>query len=261
MYPENFSDIIEKIKPHTNQIYLHVLGEPLLHPHLETLLNHCEEQEIKVNITTNGTLIKKASNILLECKVLNRVNFSLHSFKQQIDNKMVNEFDNYIKDISEFTLKALEKNTIAIYYRFWDQSINDLQKENEEMIKNLSEYLHLDIPKLNALKPTGATMIKRPLFVSKEVVFDWPKEDLLEREGKAYCLGIKEQIGILVDGTVVPCCLDCEGQLALGNINIESLQEILEGKRAKDIREGFSRGEAVERLCKKCTYRERFVRK
>jgi radical SAM protein with 4Fe4S-binding SPASM domain len=258
MTVETFCKILDKIQYHTNQIYLHVLGEPLLHPQLGLLLQHCDRTGMRVNITTNGTLIKKVSEILLKSSALNRVNFSLHSFNQQVFSNYSK--DNYLKDIADFTVKALETEKIAIYYRFWDQTKSELQDENKQMINKLSELIGTEIPDIDSLKPQGATMIKRPLFISKEEVFDWPSLDMENSIENAKCLGIKEQLAILVDGTVVPCCLDNNACIQLGNIKENSLQDIIENPRAKAIREGFSKGVAVEELCKRCTYKKRFIK-
>lgn len=58
---EQFNKILDEIRPHTKYIYLHVKGEPLLHPRIDQLLDAAHAKGFKVNITTNGTLIKKKS--------------------------------------------------------------------------------------------------------------------------------------------------------------------------------------------------------
>ena len=73
-----------------------------------------------------------------------------------------------------------------------------------------------------------------------------------------YCYGLKDQLAILVDGTVVPCCLDDEGSMKLGNIFEQSLDDIINGERARRIIEGFQKRIAVEELCQKCSYKNQF---
>ena len=63
---------------------------------------------------------------------------------------------------------------------------------------------------------------------------------------------------MLADGTVVPCCLDHEGDIALGNIFEGSMEEILASERASAIYEGFRDHRATEELCRKCGYARRF---
>ena len=84
---EDFSKRLDQIKPHTDYIYLHVKGEPLLHPKIGQLLDLSHEKGFKVNITTNGTLINKEREKLLNKPALRQMNFSLHSFDGHIGSK------------------------------------------------------------------------------------------------------------------------------------------------------------------------------
>ena len=90
--------------------------------------------------------------------------------------------------------------------------------------------------------------------------FEWPDLSAGEREGDAFCYGLRDQFGVLCDGTVVPCCLDHEGDLALGNLFTQPLEEILSSPRARAIYESFSGRQAREELCRKCGYARRFIR-
>jgi radical SAM protein with 4Fe4S-binding SPASM domain len=73
------------------------------------------------------------------------------------------------------------------------------------------------------------------------------------------CRGLRDHLAILVDGTVVPCCLDADGQVALGNIFRQPLVAILASPRALRLREGFGHQWLVEPLCRRCAYRQRFA--
>ena len=89
--------------------------------------------------------------------------------------------------------------------------------------------------------------------------FDWPDLAAADNGERVFCYGLRDQIGVLCDGTVVPCCLDHEGDLALGNLHETTLDAILETPRAKAIYEGFRKGKAAEELCRKCGYATRFL--
>ena len=67
-----------------------------------------------------------------------------------------------------------------------------------------------------------------------------------------------DQIASLADGTVVPCCLDSEGEIALGNLFETDMETILSSPRARAMREGLTAGKMIEPLCQKCTYARRF---
>ena len=85
-----------------------------------------------------------------------------------------------------------------------------------------------------------------------------PSVSAPEEEGRRFCYGLRDQVGVLWDGTVVPCCLDHEGDVPLGNLYETSLEEILSGPRAEAIYQGFSQGEAREDLCRRCAFTRRF---
>ena len=102
-------------------------------------------------------------------------------------------------------------------------------------------------------------MLGDKVFLEHGDKFDWPDLTAPEGSGTVFCYGLHDQLGILCDGTAVPCCLDHEGDLALGNIFEQSMEEILASPRAMAIREGFRHREAAEELCRKCGYARRFT--
>ena len=114
---EEFKCIIEKIKDYTDTIYLHVKGEPLVHPNLIEFLNVAEEHNIKVNLTTNGTLFPNLVDKLKECKSLKKINFSLHS---------ENNKENYLEDIFKNVEKLQE---VTVVYRLWTLNNGELDKK------------------------------------------------------------------------------------------------------------------------------------
>lgn len=256
---KTFSDILDKIKPYTEHIYLHVKGEPLLHKNIDKLLDISYEKGFKVNITTNGTLIKEVSHKLIGKKALRQINFSLHSFD---GNKKNGSKDEYIDDIIAFAKKAREESDVIIAYRLWnlekDNSLNLEKKKNNHIIRRLEEEYKLgfnieeEIPKCRGVK------IEEKVYLNQDHEFVWPALTNEEYIGESFCYGLRTQIAVLVDGTVVPCCLDGEGVINLGNIKSEDFKAIIESDRSKNIVEGFSKREAVEELCRKCGYRTRF---
>ena len=90
--------------------------------------------------------------------------------------------------------------------------------------------------------------------------FDWPNLSASDGVPPSFCHGLRDQIGVLWDGTVVPCCLDHEGDVPLGNLYTQELDHILNSPRARAIYDGFSRGRAVEELCRRCGFARRFSR-
>ena len=244
---DEFIEIISKIKDYTDYVYLHVQGEPLLHKDLEEFLNICEDNNIKVNITTNGTLINNYVDIFKKSKSLRQINISLHS-----ENNKKNYYDEVFS-----SCKKLSSN-IYISYRIWNLNTLKPTKELINIIDKISEYYELDDSLKESILKEKSTKIYINTFVDKDNLFEWPDlNNSVDKDG--FCYALKTHIGILSDGTVVPCCLDRDGIINLGNIFKESLDDILNKKITKDIIDGFKNNKAVHPLCKKCNFRDRFI--
>lgn len=241
----NFKDIINSVKDYTNLVYLHLRGEPLMHPNIEEILDICEENNIKVNITTNATLIDKLHFATNQNKALRQVNYSLHSLEENNISS--------VKEYMDKVISFINSNPSVIHsLRFWNLS-NDLVK-NKEVIDYLKREFNIseDVFNLPSYK------IRDNLYLNQEEEFTWPNINNDVYSPTGFCYGLRDQIGILVNGDVVPCCLDSEGSVVLGNINKSSIEEIINSKKALDIYNGFSNRMATEELCIHCNYKDRF---
>lgn len=255
---ETFNKILEQIKPHTEYIYFHLKGEPLLHQEIDKFLELSYEKGFKVNITTNGTLINKVKDKLMMKPALRQVNFSLHSFD---GNKNDSNKDEYINNIITFAKEAIN-NEILVSLRLWnldEDNITNLQKErNRYILEIIEKEFNLTYKIEEKISPGRGIKLSEKIYLNQDYEFDWPDLEKEEDEGKGFCYALRSQAGILVDGTVVPCCLDGEAIINLGNINKTNFSEIIESERANNIFNGFSKRVAVEELCRKCGYRKRF---
>jgi radical SAM protein with 4Fe4S-binding SPASM domain len=254
-----FENILNEIKPHTDYIYFHVKGEPLLHPKIDELLDLSYEKGFKVNITTNGTLINKNKHKLLMKPALRQINFSLHSFDGHEGSTNKEE---YITSILSFVKEALENTNVIISLRLWnldkDNATNLEKNRNRQLLEIIEKEFNLDYKIEEKFIRGSGTKIADRVYLNQDHEFQWPDLKEEEDEGKGFCHALRNQAAILVDGTVVPCCLDGEGVINLGNINQTPFSEIVEGERANNLYNGFSRREVVEELCRKCGYRKRF---
>lgn len=233
MSVSNFLSIINKIKDYTNHIYLHIKGEPLLHPELDKILTIANLNYLNVNITTNGRLLKDKIDILNNNKI-RQINISLHSF---------NNLDE-IKDIVKLCDNI--KNT-NINYRLW----NNL--DNTSVYNLLEEYYHLKIDKNNS-----RINLNNHTFLSIDNEFDWPSLDIPVISKTGTCKALKDQIGILVNGDVVSCCLDNNGDNVLGNILSDNLENIINSNKYQEMLKGFQNKKLISPLCQRCGYRKRF---
>lgn len=258
MNKEEFTYILEQVKPFTDHIYFHLMGEPLLHENIEYFLKESKEKGLHVNLTTNGTLLNKVGDKIINSNAVRQVNISLHSFEA---NKKTVELEEYLNNVTDFIIKARENSNIICAIRLWNMDSEDLRGKNnlnKEILKIIEENLGLEFSLSEKLQESNKIKLKDKVYLNMAEKFQWPDIKIDTLGENVFCHGLRNQIGILADGTVVPCCLDSDGNLELGNVFEKTLEDILNGERATNIYNGFSRRVAVESLCQKCGYATRF---
>ena len=243
---EDFRFLLHKLRPWTDYLYFHLMGEPLCHPKLEAFLNLAAEEGFRVILTTNGTLLYKQQQILLNAPALHKVNISLHAFEA---NDLSIPFERYLQQCFSFGQSAEGKKLVV--YRLWNQGGAD--EKNADILHQLEQAF----PKPWIEERRGIRIGQR-VYLEYGDKFDWPDLSASDGGASVFCYGLRDQISVLCDGTVVPCCLDHEGDIPLGNLFRESMEEILAKKRSRDILEGFQNRKATEELCRKCGYARRF---
>lgn len=229
----------------TDYIYLHVMGEPLTHPDLIDIVKYATSRGFKVAITTNGTLINRWADELINAGVY-KVNLSVHSFENGENSAYVS----YISSLAAFADKASKAGVLTVL-RLWNRGFDD--GLNDSTLSILQEKL----PGEWKWGSRGAR-IRHKLHLEYGDRFDWPDMSADNMGNEVFCYGLGDHFGVLCDGSVIPCCLDHEGDITLGNIYNEEIRDILSSPRAEAIREGFSKKCAVEELCQKCGYARRF---
>ena len=238
--------LLSKLRPWTDYLYFHLMGEPLCHPQLETFLQAAKDYGFKVILTTNGTLLAKQKHMLLSSPALHKVNISLHAFEA---NDLSIPFETYLQQCFSFG-KAAENKKLVVF-RLWNQG--GAEEKNAEILREMER--HFPRPWVQERK---GTRIGNRIYLEYGDKFDWPDLNAEDHGDQVFCYGLRDQIGVLCDGTVVPCCLDHDGDLALGNLLEQDLEIILNSDRAKAIYEGFQNRCAPEELCRKCGYARRF---
>ena len=261
MDPMLFARLVPELKELCDQVYLHVLGEPLLHPRLALFLEMLEEASLPVAITTNGSLLGRQGELLLGCKVLRQVNFSLHALREPslpVDGEAV------LRSVLDFCLQALERRPdLHVNLRFWNLEAREAQADpwSVRVKERIVEALGVEwVPPVPGRKHRRLSGL---ISVHQDTRFVWPGESAqvhAPRE-RGFCQALHSHFAVLVDGRVVPCCLDAEGDLELGRVQAHSLKQILSGPRSQRMRTGFGEGKLVENLCRTCDYCRRFKKR
>lgn len=246
-----FAAVADALRPCTGYLYLHVMGEALLHPELPAILSAAGERGFRVCLTTNGTLLPEKGGAVLESPAVHKVSVSLHSFEGNGGTDPAA----YLSGVWAFAEEAAARGKKCAL-RLWNAGTDE--RLNSEVENFLSEKCGVDVSALPRDRG-GNRRLGENLFLEHAPRFDWPSPDAPERN-VTFCHGLRQQVAVLCDGTVVPCCLDGQGVMALGNLFTQPLDEILSSPRAQAIYEGFSRRQAAEPLCRRCGYATRFTR-
>ena len=252
MTPSEFRILAQKLRGETSYLYLHVLGEPLLHPQLPELLAIAGDLDFRVCLVTNGTLLARQRETLLAAPALHKLSVSLHSFE---GNGGVGDLEEYLQQVWD-TCLPLSQRGVLCALRLWNDGA--AQRCNARVLDFLSGRIGQDVEILSR-DARGNRTLRSHLFLEQAERFDWP--DLAApASGANFCHGLTRQLAVLCDGTVTPCCLDSEGTIALGNLFTQTLPEILQSPRAAAMAAGFAARNPSEELCRRCGYARRFIK-
>ena len=252
-----FEKVIQQVSSLTDQVCLHLMGDPLVHPQLAQFIELCARYETRVFFVTNGVLLREDKVETLLHPIIRQVNFSLHSFNDNYPNR---DPSAYLEKIFKYTERAFqERPDLFINYRLWNLAEpRGLDQKNTSILARIEDYYGLTVDKNIDVKSEKSFKIKNRLYLHYDTEFTWPALDLPIIGTQGTCLALKSHFGILADGAVVPCCLDKEASISLGNINTQDIQEILDGPRSQSLRKGFQKRILIEDLCQRCNYIERF---
>lgn len=241
MSAAEFEAITEAVRGRAEYLYFHLMGEPLLHPELPGFIVSAAGKGFRPVVTTNGTLLAERKEELLSTP-LYKINISLHSAEANAGVRQAEYLENCIR----FAQPAAAGGILTVF-RLWNKGG---QEENNDAIL---EVLREAYPQKWGKTRSGFRLADRT-FLEFGERFEWPDTGAGEYGEELFCWALRDQIGILCDGSVVPCCLDADGEMTLGNLFRGDLDTILSSERARRIFDGFSAHRAVEELCRKCGY-------
>jgi radical SAM protein with 4Fe4S-binding SPASM domain len=247
-----FSEILDKIKPHTNIITYHMFGDPLTLTNLKEYLDITHQKGIKVEIVTTGYYLNRFDLNLFLHPAIRQVNFSLNSFDK---NEMNLSLDEYLEPMFKLCkLKLQNKIHNFINFRLWNIDTTHTNNDfNKSVFEKLEQQFNVNVDR-NSFE---SQRLENQILLDFDTYFQWPSLDS-NHKSEGTCFGLKSHLGILANGTVVPCCLDTTGIIDLGNIFDSNLEDILKTKKAQNIINGFNENRCSEELCQKCSFKDRF---
>ncbi len=252
-----FESIVKQAKDYTNEIACHVVGDPLTQSNLRDYLDVLHRYGLKAMLTTSGYFLKKHTYDTLFHPCIKQINISLNSFNKN-DTSLT--FEQYINPVLALCEAKLARNAeLFINLRVWN--LDEMMSErafNETLFEKLSSTFetNLNLQNIYEERPRSIRLASKVL-VHFDNYFEWPSLNN-KIYGDGTCQGLQSHVAILASGKVVPCCLDCDGVIELGDLHESTMDEILTSKRAVNMLEGFKEGKAIEELCQKCSYKERF---
>lgn len=238
---EDIDDCLIQIKQFCNYIYLHILGEPLLHPEFNRILDLLDEYGMYLQLVTNGTLLDKYPDIL-DHACLRKLSISVHSVKD------VDVSDSYFETINRLIESETDK---AIELRFYDRNRLD-DKLNAYLDELYGRY------EIKETSRDGSYKLNDHTYIYFQELFRWPhiEDETISEYG--YCHGGTDMIAINVKKDVTLCCLDPLAHNAIGNLEKSSLKQILNSELYNSYLENIRNKRLIFPLCQKCSYRSRF---
>ncbi len=248
MSPDEFQIVVDRIRPFTNYIYLHVLGEPLLHPQLDEILTIAEAANLNINITTNGGLLERKKEMLL-AHTIRQMNISLHDAEENIPPE---KWSDYLNSVLNFSIKASAKTYISL--RLWNSSNSESASFNTVFLNEIGKRFTLSTQEIIVKTKDNGLKLADHIFLQQAPRFEWPDEHGTKTQTHKNCYALRDHIAILADGHIVPCCLDADANMKLGNIFTDELSEILLSERAQNLKKGFEQRKVVEPICATCGF-------
>lgn len=244
-----FDVITDKLKGRAKYLYFHLMGEPLLHGSVNAFAKKAKDKGFSVMLTSNGILARDKGVSLVKEGNISKISLSLHSYEA---NSFGVSFNSYLDGCIELSRACAEQGTVCAF-RLWNRGHKD--SLNDKVVECLREACPQPWNEIRS-----GYKLSEYVFLEFGEHFEWPDASGDEEKNETlFCYGLRNQIGVLCDGTVVPCCLDSEGSIPLGNLLTDDLDYVLSTDRAKAIYDGFSAHIPVEGLCKSCGYAKRFT--
>lgn len=248
-----FENIVAQASHFTNEIVCHVMGDPLVLSNIGDYLDIIQKYNMKAMITTSGFYMHKHTPAVLLHQSVRQLNISLNSFNKNSQKITLDQYIDPILKLCDTKLKHFDRPFVNL--RLWNiDKYGSEDNFNNKIFNILSNHFGI---KIDYSSDKKGVRLASKIILHFDTYFEWPS---LSNQiyGDGYCGGLSSHIAILNNGIVVPCCLDYEGVINLGDLKKERLEDILKSQKSKSIKDGFRNKIATEELCQKCSYKNRF---
>lgn len=243
---DKFEFLTSKIKNKAKIFTFHVLGDPFLLSNLKQYLKIAEQNYMKIELTTSGFYFGD-KDFLFEFENIHQINISLIALLVQ--NKI--NFNDYFKNIDIFLKKHLAiKHNSFINFRLWnfDEKFN-YPLENEFLYDFFEQYFNTKFD-----KKLQRNRLARHIILDQKKQFKWPNLNNKFISDIGTCYALEKQVAILSDGTLVPCCLDSNGCINLGNVFEKDFNELINNEKFLKIKNDFKNNKLTQALCQRCEF-------
>ena len=236
---DEVAHVLREIDDQTEHLYLHLKGEPTLHPELKAIMDLAYDHHKKVHLVTNGTRLSALDFDLIAHPTLSSLAISLQCVQTLSDP----ERQTYLKNLENLIIRS-ESAPFSLFLRVWSEN-------NEELLNWLRTVLKVDFqyhPSKHRIQ------IRKNLALDFDKEFQWPSLNNPFIGDIGHCYGGLKMMAILVDGTLSPCCLDNDGDIALGNLFETPFKTLVSSERYQRFVSEMASNHLCEPLCQHCTY-------
>ena len=223
-------DLFKKIiddTPTLEHLCMHNWGEPLLHKDIFKMFDYAHQAGVNyIVMNTNGTLLNEKMISQIIESPLNIIRFSIDGSPETF------------KKIRGVELDKIEANILRLKEVKEDQrpelSMGVVFTVEEETQQDTDEYIKHWETIVDHVR-TQPKLIQSPR-----------KEPCPEPFGKDY-----GKLVVLWDGTVIPCCVDYNASLKLGNAKMELVSDLWKNEEIKTLRYQHEKGN-YPKVCANC---------
>jgi radical SAM protein with 4Fe4S-binding SPASM domain len=217
--------LLDRLATCCTRVNLWGTGEPMMHRDLYRIALYASERGYRrIKLSTNGHFLTDRNIDRLLSSGFTCIRVSLdHATAQEYEHVRVG--GDFARVVDGIRRLCARRNELRVGVRI--------------VVNSVSPTDDIDEP-----HPVAALVL--PLGVDHHEV----QPDIWRGQGRFTRLPPRERcaqptnmLSILADGSVIPCCHLCEGEILLGNIHEQDPLEIWQSARARELRQAFVRGQ------------------